>query len=195
MILLMRITGGDRGGRRLQVPAGDRVRPTQDRVREALFSMLAAAMPGARFLDLFAGSGAVGLDAASRGAAEVTWVESDRRVFEVLQANLRALSVTGGTAVCADVAGWLRGPGRGRNFDMVFADPPYEWAQAHGFAEIMRGLHEGGVLRPGGVFIAERAARREVEEPQGWVLLRDRVYGKTQVLMYRLDETTGESTC
>jgi len=187
----MRITGGIHCGRRLRVPAGDEVRPTQDRVREALFSMLAAALPGARFLDLFAGSGAVGLDAASRGAAEVTWVESDRKVWQMLKENVATLAVAGGTPVCAEALAWLRGAGRGRGFDLIFADPPYAWTQARGFGEIMAALREGGVLRPAGLFIAERAARREVEECPGWSLLRDRLYGKTQLLVYRL-ESGGE---
>ncbi len=183
------------------MPAGDRVRPTQDRVREALFSMLAAALPEARFLDLFAGSGAVGLDAASRGAAEVTWIEADRRTWQVLSENVMALAVAGGTPVCADVLRWLRGPGQRQGYDIIYADPPYEWAQANGFGEIMRCLREGGVLRPGGLFIAERAARREVDEAPGWTLLRDRVYGKTQLLVYRLGEGAtvpageGEKSC
>ncbi len=177
------------------MPAGDQVRPTQERVREALFSMLAAALPEARFLDLFAGSGAVGLDAFSRGAAEVTWIESDRRTWQVLCANVAALAAATGTPVCADALSWLRGPGRGRGFDIVFADPPYEWAQAHGFGQIMASLRDGGTLRPGGLFVAERAARREVDEWPGWALLRDRVYGKTQLLVYRLADGGGEATC
>jgi 16S rRNA (guanine966-N2)-methyltransferase len=192
---LMRISGGTLCGRRLKMPAGDQVRPTQERVREALFSMLAAALPEARFLDLFAGSGAVGLDAFSRGAAEVTWIESDRRTWQVLCANVAALAAATGTPVCADALSWLRGPGRGRGFDIVFADPPYEWAQAHGFGQIMASLRDGGTLRPGGLFVAERAARREVDEWPGWALLRDRVYGKTQLLVYRLADGGGEATC
>lgn len=170
------------------------MRPTQDRVREALFSMLAAALPEARFLDLFAGSGAVGLDAVSRGAVEVTWIESDRRTWQILHANVTALVGAGGTVICADVLRWLRGQGQAHGYDMVFADPPYEWAQTHGFGEIM-GYLRGGVLRPGGIFIAERAVRREVDDCPGWTLLRDRAYGKTQLLVYRLDHSEEVATC
>ena len=89
----MRIVGGDFGGRRLKVPRTDAVRPTQDSVREALFSMLGAAVAGADFLDLFAGSGAVGLEALSRGAKSATFVELDRRHLAVVRENAAALAV------------------------------------------------------------------------------------------------------
>ncbi|MBI3987315.1 MAG: RsmD family RNA methyltransferase, partial [Lentisphaerae bacterium] len=142
----MRITGGVLGGRRLRVPSGP-VRPTQDRVREALFSSLAAFIPGARVLDLFAGSGAVGLEALSRGAAFVCWVESNRRVFAVLHENIRTLAGdasarmgpkedAGGLPPGIDpaVAGlvlrealdFLSAAPPEAPFDLVFADPPYD---------------------------------------------------------------------
>ena len=89
----MRVSGGALGGRRIEVPGGDRVRPTQDMVRQALFSSLAALVPECRFLDLFAGSGAVGLEAWSRGAAHVTWVERDPRTLAVLRGNVASLAL------------------------------------------------------------------------------------------------------
>ena len=130
----MRVTGGIVGGRTVKVPRGDKVRPTQDRVRQALFSSLAARIPGSRFLDLFAGSGAVGLEAWSRGAALVCWVESDAKVFEVLQGNVVALcgSASGHAeeqewrVIRSDVFRFLNGLQGAAGYDIVFADPPYD---------------------------------------------------------------------
>jgi 16S rRNA (guanine(966)-N(2))-methyltransferase RsmD len=134
IVCLMRVTGGTLRGRLVKVPKGETVRPTQDKVRQALFSSLAARIPGCRFLDLFAGSGAVGLEAWSRGAAYICWVESDGRTFKVLEENLQALcgGVEGGTeeqgwrAVRGDGVRFLGSPWRGAPYDVIFADPPYD---------------------------------------------------------------------
>jgi 16S rRNA (guanine(966)-N(2))-methyltransferase RsmD len=126
----MRVTGGTLGGRLLKVPKGDAVRPTQDMVRQALFSSFATLVPGSRFLDLFAGSGAVGLEAWSRGAAYVCWVESDPRAFRVLKENVETLcgpggdelSVNGWKTERCDVFRFLEGAQkRGTPYNMIFA--------------------------------------------------------------------------
>lgn len=112
----MRISGGQWRGRALLMPKSDLVRPTQDRVREALFSLLQPVLPGARFLDLFAGSGAVGLEALSRGAREATFFERDRAVFATLLRNLAAFGVDASNARQADVCvslGGVEGAGHG----------------------------------------------------------------------------------
>jgi len=181
----MRITGGIHCGRRLKTPPTRAVRPTQDRVREALFSMLAGVFPEPRFLDLFGGSGAVGLDALSRGAIEVVWVEADRRNCQILGENLAALGATNGRVVCADAWRWVKGAGRGLRADVVFADPPYADAQAVGFAGLMADLKDGEVLRAGGWFIAEQPVRLKAGEIEGWELLRDREYGHSRLAVYR----------
>jgi 16S rRNA (guanine966-N2)-methyltransferase len=187
--LLMRISGGELCGRKLKVPPGEKVRPTQDRVREALFSMLMTAVPGAAFIDLFAGSGSVGLEAYSRGARSVTWVEQDPRNVALLKENVAAL-VPGpqGEVACCDVARWLKGPARGRQADVAFADPPYRVGHEQGFADIMRLLAGNQVLRPGGVFVAEMPEAKKPEEIEGWTLLRDRTYGHTRLAVYRMGE-------
>jgi 16S rRNA (guanine(966)-N(2))-methyltransferase RsmD len=189
----MRISGGELGGRKLKVPPGAKVRPTQDRVREALFSMLVTAVPEAAFIDLFAGSGAVGLEALSRGARSVAWVERDPRTAALIKENLAALA--GGAqppgaateVACCEVARWLQGPGRGRLADVVFADPPYAAGREQGFAAVMRLLAENRVLRPGGIFVAEMPESGRAEEAGGWTLLRDRTYGHTRLAVYRLE--------
>jgi 16S rRNA (guanine966-N2)-methyltransferase len=123
----VRIVAGLYGGRRLQAPAGRSTRPTADRVREALFSILVAAgaVEGARVLDLFAGSGALGIEALSRGAASVDFVDSDERAVAAVRANLAAVGAEAAVSR-RDAFAWLasaRGP-----YDLVFADPPYSSA-------------------------------------------------------------------
>lgn len=182
----MRISGGEWCGRKLKVPTGDAVRPTQDRVREALFSMLMNVVPDSSFLDLYAGSGAVGLEALSRGARTVTWVEQEPRHVALLKANVAALAASG-EAVCCEAGRWVRGPGRGRRFDVAFADPPYEVARGQGFAALMGDLAGGGVVGPGGFFVAEMPEACDAEEVAGWALLRDRTYGHTRLALYKLE--------
>ena len=192
----MRITGGEFCGRILKVPKTDAVRPTQDRVREALFNMIQFEVPGCDFLDLFAGSGAVGLEALSRGARSATFVESNRRHFSVLGENVGMLSRPGqrhpasdarqqtSSCVCADVYGWIAsysGPG----FSIAFADPPYALGEEKGYASVLATLAERGVVRPGGLFIAEMTAVQKAEETPLWELVRDRKYGKTRLCIWR----------
>ena len=178
------------GGRKLKVPPGDKVRPTQDRVREALFSMLMTTVPDAAFIDLFAGSGSVGLEAFSRGARDVTWVEQDPRNAALIKENVAALVSSRGEVACCEVMRWLKGPGRGRQADLVFADPPYVRGSVQCFTDIMLLLAESRVLRRGGIFVAEMPESSHPEEIEGWTLLRDRTYGHTRLVLYRLDDGT-----
>jgi 16S rRNA (guanine966-N2)-methyltransferase len=122
----MRIVAGAARGRRLAVPPGDTVRPTADRVREALFSSLARSLPGASVLDAFAGSGALGLEARSRGAERITFIERDRRALDALQRNIGALGLGGTTVVTGDALRHVAQGGLvGAPFDLVLLDPPY----------------------------------------------------------------------
>ena len=182
----MRITGGEFGGRNLKVPKSDAIRPTQDRVREALFNIIQFEVAGSDFLDLFAGSGAVGLEALSRGAARVTFVERERRHLAVLKENLDSCRVqsTAVDVVAADAYRWIeRYVGAG--FTIGFADPPYALGEEKGYAQVLATLAERGVIRPGGLFIAEMTAVQKAEETPGWELIRDRTYGKTRLCIWR----------
>jgi 16S rRNA (guanine966-N2)-methyltransferase len=184
----MRITGGILKGRMLKVPPGP-LRPTQDKVRAALFSMLGEAVVGARVLELFAGSGALGLEAWSRGAASVCWVESDPRVLNVLRANVTDLCGPGGGATeCRrdDALRFLHKTGAGGPFDVVLADPPYDREGTRRWLEkTLLALQTSPILAPEGLLAFEQAARQVVPEKPGWNLLRDRTYGETRLLLYR----------
>ena len=156
----MRVIAGRYGGRRLQAPPGSATRPTSDRVREALFSILGARVVDARVLDVFAGSGALGLEALSRGAASATFVDSAPAALRALRANLAALGADA-EVVRADALTWLRSASAGaRQYDLVFLDPPYRQAEALGAA--LSGLLPA-VLGPDALVVAESDRRAPLE--------------------------------
>lgn len=175
---MTRIVSGEAGGRRLAVPPGGATRPTSDRAREALFSALEArhgTLRRATVLDLYAGSGALGLEALSRGAARAVLVESDARAARTARANLAALGLPGGQVVADRVERLLAaGPG-GPGFDVVLADPPYVLDPAAAIAALV----SRGWLAPGATVVLERSARdRPWVWPAGLEPLRDRRYGE-----------------
>lgn len=177
---MTRIVAGALGGRRLLVPAGRDTRPTSDRVREALFSTLETLveLDGARFADLYAGSGAVGLEALSRGAAHVLLVESDQRAAGVARDNVATLGAGGSVRVVADrVERVLRGV-PDEPYDVVFADPPYALADKK-VNELLEGLVDGW-LAPDAVVVVERATRGAAPDwVEGLTPLASRRYGET----------------
>ncbi|MEZ0384991.1 16S rRNA (guanine(966)-N(2))-methyltransferase RsmD [Mycobacterium sp. pW045] len=183
---MTRIIGGTAGGRRITVPPRG-TRPTTDRVREALFNVLAARLDLTEMavLDLYAGSGALGLEALSRGAATALFVESDRRAAEVLAANIAALGLSGATLRRGTVAAVLTA-GTDRPMDLVLADPPYEVSAAD--IDALPGLLvAGGWAGPGTVVVIERAATSPaVAWPDGWEVWPDRRYGDTRLELAEL---------
>lgn len=189
----MRIAGGMWRGRTLRVPKTGCVRPTQERVREAFFSMVAAELPGCAFLDLFAGSGAVGLEALSRGAARAVLVERDARHVAAMKENIAALGAEGAEAVRGDAGSFAASLRNGGGFDIAFADPPYAAAREGGFANLVQRLADSGTVRGGGLFAAECDCRGDAPEFPGWTLAKDRSYGKTRLLVYRRDRSGSES--
>ena len=180
----LRISGGSAGGRRIETPPGP-LRPTQDKVRQALFSSLGDAIVGARFLDLFAGSGAVGLDAWSRGAEYVCWVEQDRRATETLKKNLTALAVpeAASRVVSAPVLRFLGAP-VGMPFTFVFADPPYD-AAGETLLGLAHAIEAGGCLADRGLFIFEQGEDDPARDLPGWTTIQDRRYGAARLVFYR----------
>lgn len=175
----MRVIAGEWGGRRLQAPPGDATRPTSDRVREALFSVLGERVTGARVLDLFAGSGALGIEALSRGAAAVTFVDSAPAALKALRANLDALGAEAEVRR-QDAGRFLAGASREeREYDLAFLDPPYRLAGRLG-GELSAILP--AVLAPEGLVIAESDRREplDLELP----LLDERRYGDTLIRIH-----------
>jgi len=205
----MRITTGIAGGREILVPKTT-LRPTQDKVRQALFSSLGEGISGCRFLDLFAGSGAVGIEAWSRGAAFACLVEQDPRAVEAIGRNIRALNVPADAVnvIRADVERFLSRSAGLQKFDIVFADPPYEGRDAGGrrteggrrrgvmslsWAEkVLSLVGRGSILRAGGFLIFEQGDDEPVREGAGWKIIQDRRYGSARLVFYTLagDEGT-----
>jgi len=166
----MRVVAGDAGGRRLVSPEGTQTRPTSDRVRESIFNMLFSlgAIEGATVLDLYAGSGALGIEALSRGAEHCTFVERDREAIDCIEENLETLGYTGrSTVVATDVSHWLSA-GRGP-FGLVLIDPPYaeeNWEQLLDQVD-------------GEILVAESGS--PIAEHHRWNVARDKAYGATFV--------------
>jgi 16S rRNA (guanine966-N2)-methyltransferase len=190
-----RIIAGQAGGRRLAVPAGRSTRPTSDRTREGLFATATAVrggLDGAAVLDLFAGSGAVGLEALSRGAADVLLVESDARAARVIRENIASVGLPGARLVTDRVERVLaRGPD-GPPRDFVFADPPYA-ATGEEIGRVLTALAGQRWLAPGALVAVERATRSgSLAWPAGYVSDRCRRYGEA-TLWYGLAAGTGSA--
>ncbi len=180
----MRIVSGAARGRRLAVPPAG-TRPTADRVREALFSAVEShlgALGGLRVADLYAGSGAVGLEALSRGAGHVLLVEHDRKALTVLRANVDTVRLRGAVVLDADVLRLVgSAPVSGGDYDLVFADPPYDVADPVVEA-VLAGLGERGWLAVGALVLVERSRRAAAFTwPEGYSADKDRRYGETIV--------------
>jgi 16S rRNA (guanine966-N2)-methyltransferase len=176
----MRIVAGSRKGHRIAAPRGVVTRPTGDRVRESAFQLVGP-LEDATVLDLFAGSGAMGLEALSRGASRCVFVERDREACHVISQNLEKLRLKGAVVLCRDVVGTLREEAARRHvFDLVLVDAPYEhWARhAHDLGELVP-----AVLGENGVVVVETAARVEPELPLD--LVTSRRYGSARITVFR----------
>ncbi|MDP9118323.1 MAG: 16S rRNA (guanine(966)-N(2))-methyltransferase RsmD [Actinomycetota bacterium] len=176
---MTRIVGGSAKGRRLAVPARG-TRPTSDRAREALFNSLSGLLDvaGSRMLDLFAGSGAVGLEALSRGAQAVTFVESDRNACEVIRHNIEAVGLAGCELHRRAAATYLVAGGADHPFDLVFADPPYAMGEQV-LAVLLATLAVPAWLAQDAVVIVERSARGpEPQWPDSMVAIKQKRYGE-----------------
>jgi 16S rRNA (guanine966-N2)-methyltransferase len=177
---MLRITGGELRGRRVRWSRNPSLRPTTDRVRESVFAVLEEDLPGAAVLDLFAGTGIVGLEALSRGAARVTFVDSHGPALRRIEDALRELHVPSERAetVRADARSFLKRSSRGPDFfDIIFSDPPYESLLGADCLELL-----GSRRSPGfGVYVWERAAEEDVEPEGNLQLVRTQRFGGTRV--------------
>ncbi|MBO0765114.1 MAG: 16S rRNA (guanine(966)-N(2))-methyltransferase RsmD [Hyphomicrobiaceae bacterium] len=183
----MRIVAGRFRGRMLAAPEGAHTRPTSDRVREAVFNILehgidGFAMAGVRVLDLFAGTGALGLEALSRGAAFCLFVEEDAAARGAIRGNIEALGLMGSTKVFRRNATNLGPAGHRGGFGLAFLDPPYEQGLA---SRALASAAAGGWLAAGAVAVVEESRRASVASPGGFVALEQRTWGDTQVLFTR----------
>lgn len=184
----MRITGGTFRSRALRAPRGRETRPTSDRVREALFGILGSAgvVAGARVLDLYAGTGALALEALSRGAASAVLVESSRDALSALRANVAALGVgAGAQVVAADVRDAVRRLARSGPFDLVLADPPWALVDTGEAPRALGELAEQGALAPEAVVVLEHAARSAPPTVQQLIQEETRRYGDTALTFYK----------
>lgn len=186
----MRIISGKAGRIALQVPKGE-VRPTTDRVREALFSILGERVHGASVLDLFAGSGAVALEALSRGASRAVIVDASRGSVDTIRKNIAKCRLEGGIVHLSDAVSFVwKEAASGKKYDLIFADPPYCKGPAD--RDFIKEIHQAGVSRllmPGGLFIAEvqegwGTGNTDSMELDGLDLLDIRRYGKNMILLY-----------
>ena len=178
----MRVVAGTLRGRPIVAPEGEATRPTTDRAREATFNALVSlgAVEDAKVVDLFAGSGAMGIEALSRGAASCTFVERDRKALDSIRYNIKALQLIENTTVLSgDV---MTNVVALRNVDLVLADPPYDFDR---WTDLLTVLNL--VLAPGGVVVTESG--REIQPPDGWEAIRSKRYGRAWVaFLQRTDD-------
>ena len=179
----MRIVGGRLRGRLLEAPASRAIRPTSDRLRESIFDILihrhAGVVEGARVVDLFAGSGALGIEALSRGAKFALFVDNGPEARALLRANVEVFALGGVTRIWRADATLLGKAPAGPPFTLAFLDPPYDKGLA---GPALTGLVEGGWLAPGALVVIEESAEAEIGAPTALRIIDERVYGETKVV-------------
>jgi 16S rRNA (guanine966-N2)-methyltransferase len=183
---MIRVIAGTLRGRRLRTIGGLAVRPTSDRLRETLFNILAARIDGSRFLDICAGSGAVGIEALSRGATEATFIDSSRDACGVIEANLASLGITQkATIIGRDAVASLARLGReSKQFDIAFFDPPYE---SEIYPQVMKQLGSGNLLAPAALVIVEyRAKTPPLAECGRLQVIREVKQGESALAFYEV---------
>src|SRR3954470_5001077 len=175
----MRIVAGTLKGRRIEAPTWEGLRPTSDKLRETLFNVLAPRIDRARVLDGFAGTGAIGIEALSRGAAHVTFVEKNRRATALIEDNLKVCGVEGGYTIrCAEVVAVLNAAATGA-FDLILLDPPYDIDNVSAVLDAA-----ARSLAAGGLVVLERATRREPEETAALRRTRDVKSGDSTLTLF-----------
>lgn len=189
----MRIIAGKFRGRSLKTLKGGKLRPTSDQLRETLYDVLGPAIEGSTFLDAYAGSGAVGLEALSRGARDVVFIEHHRPAVKLIRQNLEALGIHFGfdLLACTVTKGLERLAEKSATFDFIFLDPPYE--EIREYHHVLRQLGRSPLLRPQSLVIAEHSRHMALEESYG-ALRRVRLlrHGDAQLSFYRLAEAAAE---
>ena len=188
----MRVIAGTAGGIQLTVPETT-VRPTMDRVKAAIFSSLGERIIGARVLDLFAGTGGLGIEALSRGAASALFVEENRAAVRAIEQNFIRTKVRGQVRL-QEVFAFLESARPNERFDVIFADPPYEKTKTGGeFTRLLLANPQlAALLEPSGVFVLEKRPGEELVAPELWRIRRAKTYGATEVLFLEHAAADGE---
>lgn len=183
----MQIIAGAYKSRQLKTPKGRATRPSSSRLREALFNILQGTIEGACFLDLFAGSGAVGLEALSRGAREAVFIEKEREAARCIKQNIAALEVGGRASLFTGDLFSLLGRLR-KSFDIIFADPPYESGPLSG--RLLQLIDETELLKPGGLFLLEESEKTAIEAEglKSLSLLERRRFGTSALLQFKKND-------
>lgn len=180
----VRIIAGQYGGRKIEAPDGRRTHPMGDRPRSALFNIIQGELDGARVLDAFAGTGALGFEALSRGAASVTFIERDRIAQKVLASNISLLGVEEKTKLIrTSVANWLSTTDHESQYDLIFADPPYHDTQLSTVSQLF------GLLKPGALMVLSVPGSSERPTKPGVVVVDNRSYGTASLIFYRRDDS------
>ncbi len=180
---MIQIIAGKLKGRKLKTPSATTTRPTSAKVREAIFNILGPRVQESRFLDLFAGSGAIGIEAYSRGAKEVVFVEKNPAVSRLLKENLAFLSPESSELKSFDSVKAIAKLGEeGKSFDIIFIDPPY----GQGWIETCcRAIAKAGILQPGGLILAEESSRVQFQENlESFSLIKKYLYGDTCIYLF-----------
>ena len=182
----MRVITGIAGGRKLKSPDGDAVRPTADHVKQAMFNILQFDLEGRRVLDLFGGSGQLGIEALSRGAREAVFTDSDRRSIQLIRENLKRCALEG-KVIQTDALSYLS---RGEKFDVIFIDPPYD---AGLYRDVLDRINAVDNLTEGGIIVCEARAGTELPEMSSpYFKQRERRYGNVKIGIYSKGEQKNE---
>ena len=181
----MRIIAGEFGSRRIRTPSGFTTRPTLDKTRESLFNILCGRLAGTRVLDLFAGSGALGLEALSRGAAHADFCDKSKQAAEAIAENISSLHLEGRTRLLyMDWSQALRNlAGESARYDLIFLDPPYQMD----YAPILRSITDYGLLTKDGLLIAEHDVKTNLSLPEGMTFSRQKDYRETRIDFIRAE--------
>ena len=179
----VRLISGIYGGRKIEAPDNSRTHPMSERIRNALFNSLGKSVDGAVVLDAFAGTGAIGLEALSRGAKTITFVEKDRIAQKILTNNITTLGAEDKTDIIrTTVHNWINSDLSDTQFDLIFADPPYHDTQFSTVSELF------GLLKPGGLMVLSHPGRGEIPTKTGVVVVDNRSYGNAYLTFYRRDD-------
>jgi 16S rRNA (guanine(966)-N(2))-methyltransferase RsmD len=175
----MRVITGTARGRKLREPEGNSIRPTSDMVKESVFNIIQFDIEGRRALDLFAGTGQLGIETLSRGAASCDFVDKDKAAYHLVRANLAATELPGGRVFQSDAASFL---GRGERYDLVFVDPPYDFPN---LGRILEKIVQFDILNQHGIIVCETKAETDLPAlPEPYQKGREYRYGKVKITLY-----------